>query len=163
MTIRRTVAVAAREVTAAEFRAFLAATRLPARRRVALPGRRHGRLRAIAPGHAASRSPTHAPTPRGRARACPTSSNGSSRPEQPGFERLAPAVWNWTESEHSDGITRFVMLKGGSEHVSVGSDWYTDGGVRDPSFSLKLLLAGLGVERSSSIGFRLAWDVEDAR
>ncbi|WP_201766262.1 SUMF1/EgtB/PvdO family nonheme iron enzyme [Leifsonia xyli] len=82
---------------------------------------------------------------------------------QPGFQRLTPAVWNWTESEHSDGATRFVMLKGGSEHVSLGSDWYTDGGVREPSFSLKLLLAGLGVERSSSIGFRLAWDVEGSR
>ena len=53
------------------------------------------------------------------------------------------------------------MLKGGSEHVSSGSDWYTDGGPREPSFSLKLLLAGLGVERSSSIGFRLAWDGAD--
>ncbi|MGV8912451.1 MAG: SUMF1/EgtB/PvdO family nonheme iron enzyme [Rhodoglobus sp.] len=75
------------------------------------------------------------------------------------FERSTPAVWNWTESEHSDGITRFVMLKGGSDHESVGSDWYTDGGVRPPEFSLKYLLAGLGVEASTSIGFRLAWDL----
>ncbi|WP_378148173.1 SUMF1/EgtB/PvdO family nonheme iron enzyme [Cnuibacter sp. UC19_7] len=76
----------------------------------------------------------------------------------PGFERRTPLVWNWTESEHSDGVTRFVMLKGGSDHVSTGSDWYTDGGPREPSFSLKLLLAGLGVDRSPSIGFRVAWD-----
>lgn len=75
------------------------------------------------------------------------------------FERSTPAVWNWTESEHSDGITRFVMLKGGSDHESIGSDWYTDGGVRPPEFSLKYLLAGLGVEASLSIGFRLAWDL----
>lgn len=75
------------------------------------------------------------------------------------FERSTPAVWNWTESEHSDGITRFVMLKGGSDHESTGSDWYTDGGVRPPEFSLKYLLAGLGVEASPSIGFRLAWDL----
>tara|TARA_R110002051_G_scaffold72905_5_gene131809 strand:- start:743 stop:2617 length:1875 start_codon:yes stop_codon:yes gene_type:complete len=75
------------------------------------------------------------------------------------FERSTPAVWNWTESEHSDGITRFVMLKGGSDHESIGSDWYTDGGVRSPEFSLKYLLAGLGVEASPSIGFRLAWDL----
>ena len=76
-----------------------------------------------------------------------------------GFERSSPAVWNWTESEHSDGVTRFVMLKGGSDHESTGSDWYTDGGVRPPEFSLKYLLAGLGVEASPSIGFRLAWDL----
>lgn len=80
--------------------------------------------------------------------------------EQPGFQRREPAVWNWTESEHSDGVTRFAMLKGGSDYRAEGSDWYTDGGVRDASFSLKLLLAGLGVERSSSIGFRIAWDLE---
>jgi hypothetical protein len=83
--------------------------------------------------------------------------------EQQGFERRRPAVWNWTESEHSDGITRFVMLKGGSDHVTAGSDWYTDGGVREASFSLKFLLPGLGIERSSSIGFRIAWDTEEIR
>jgi hypothetical protein len=79
--------------------------------------------------------------------------------EQPGFRRATPLVWNWTESEHTDGITRFVMLKGGSDHESMGSDWYVDGGPRDPSFSLKFLLPGLGVERSPSIGFRLAWEL----
>ena len=79
----------------------------------------------------------------------------------PGFERRAPAVWSWTESEHTDGRTRFVMLKGGSDHVSEGSDWYTDGGVRPPEFALKYLLPGLGVERSPSIGFRVCWDLND--
>ncbi|RRR98524.1 SUMF1/EgtB/PvdO family nonheme iron enzyme [Glycomyces terrestris] len=80
----------------------------------------------------------------------------------PGFTRRRPAVWNWTESEHSDGVTRFTMLKGGSAHRSEGSDWYADGGPRDPEFSLKLLLPGLGLERSSSIGFRIAWDLPEA-
>jgi hypothetical protein len=77
----------------------------------------------------------------------------------PGFRRATPLVWNWTESEHTDGVTRFVMLKGGSDHVTAGSDWYVDGGPREPSFSLKFLLPGLGVDRSRSIGFRLAWEV----
>ncbi|SDK81834.1 Sulfatase-modifying factor enzyme 1 [Glycomyces sambucus] len=77
----------------------------------------------------------------------------------PGFTRRRPAVWNWTESEHSDGVTRFAMLKGGSDHRSEGSDWYTDGGLKDPGFSLKFLLPGLGLERSASIGFRIAWDL----
>lgn len=75
------------------------------------------------------------------------------------FRRGTPVVWNWTESEHTDGVTRFVMLKGGSDYESVGSDWYVDGGARPPEFSLKLLLTGLGVERSTNIGFRLAWDL----
>ncbi|MEE2815106.1 MAG: SUMF1/EgtB/PvdO family nonheme iron enzyme [Actinomycetota bacterium] len=78
----------------------------------------------------------------------------------PGFERRVPEVWNWTESEHSDGRTRFVMLKGGSAHESVGSDWYVDGGVREPEFALKLLLPGLGQDASPSIGFRVCWEDE---
>ncbi|MDQ3404365.1 MAG: formylglycine-generating enzyme family protein [Actinomycetota bacterium] len=77
---------------------------------------------------------------------------------EPGFLRATPLVWNWTESEHTDGVTRFVMLKGGSDHESFGSDWYVDGGRRDPSFSLKFLVPGLGIDRSPSIGFRLAWE-----
>jgi hypothetical protein len=52
------------------------------------------------------------------------------------------------------------MLKGGAAHRSTGSDWYVDGGVKPPSFTLKYLVPGLGVDRSSSIGFRLAWDEE---
>lgn len=77
----------------------------------------------------------------------------------PDFRRRTPAVWNWTESEHIDGPTRFVMLKGGAEQGVSGSDWYFDSGVQDPSFTAKLLLPGLGVERSSTVGFRLAWDL----
>jgi hypothetical protein len=78
------------------------------------------------------------------------------------FRRAAPMVWNWTESEHGDGITRFAILKGGCDYEAKGSEWYFDGGPRPPEFSAKLLLAGLGIERSASIGFRLAWDLEPA-
>ncbi|KAD4059901.1 SUMF1/EgtB/PvdO family nonheme iron enzyme [Arthrobacter yangruifuii] len=76
----------------------------------------------------------------------------------PGFVRRTPEVWNWTESEHSDGRTRFVMLKGGSAHRSEGSNWYFDGGVQPPEFSAKLLLPGLGLDASTSIGFRICRD-----
>ena len=71
-----------------------------------------------------------------------------------------PRVWNWTESEHSDGRTRFVILKGGSDWVAEGSDWYVDGGPQEPARSLKLLLLGAGLGRSPSIGFRVAVDLE---
>ena len=71
-----------------------------------------------------------------------------------------------TESEHSDGVTRFVIVKGGSDYATADatSDVVLrrrDGRGR-PSFSAKLLLAGLGVERSSRVGFRLAWDTSIA-
>ena len=67
-------------------------------------------------------------------------------------------MWNWTESEHSDGRTRFVMLKGGSDYRADGSDWYVEGGVHAPDHSLKLLLPGLGLARAATVGFRCAWD-----
>ena len=68
-------------------------------------------------------------------------------------------VWNWTESEHSDGRTRFAILKGGSDWEAEGSDWYVDGGPQEPAYSLKLLLLGAGLARSPRIGFRLAVDL----
>jgi len=78
---------------------------------------------------------------------------------RPEFVRGAPLVWNWTESEHTDGRTRFSILKGGS-HVQVGdSEWYADGGAQPAEVSLKLLRAGPAIERSSAIGFRCAVDL----
>ncbi len=68
-------------------------------------------------------------------------------------------VWNWTESEHTDGRTRYVQLKGGSDYLASGSEWYFDGGAKTPEHTAKLLLPGLGLARSSQIGFRLAWDL----
>jgi hypothetical protein len=69
-----------------------------------------------------------------------------------------PRVWNWTESEHSDGRTRFVILKGGSDWKAEGSDWYVDGGPQEPAYSLKFLLPG-PLAASPRIGFRLAVDL----
>jgi formylglycine-generating enzyme len=75
------------------------------------------------------------------------------------LERVEPRVWNWTESEHRDGRTRFAILKGGSDYEATGSDWYADGGARGPEHSLKLLLVAEDLQRSPSIGFRLAVDL----
>jgi len=74
------------------------------------------------------------------------------------LERSEPLVWNWTESEHSDGRARFAILKGGSAFRAEGSEWYVDGGPQPPEFSLQLLLAG-PLQRSARIGFRLAVDL----
>lgn len=76
------------------------------------------------------------------------------------LERRRPRVWNWTESEMTDGITRRVILKGGSERAATGSDWYADGGPQSPERSLAWLRTG--IDRSPAIGFRLAWDAEPA-
>jgi hypothetical protein len=151
------VAVAPVEVTAAEFAAFVDAS--------GYSPTNGSRLLRVADDAAPGAPATLVNLNDARAYAewagarLPTEFEWQVAAGDPGFRRSAPTVWNWTESEHSDGITRFVMLKGGSDHESVGSDWYVDGGVQPPEFSLKLLLAGLGLERSTSIGFRLAWDV----
>jgi formylglycine-generating enzyme required for sulfatase activity len=79
---------------------------------------------------------------------------------EPTFARGTPLVWNWTESEHTDGRTRFTVLKGGSHARLEGSEWYTDGGPQPPEVSLKFLRAGPSIERSSAIGFRCAVDLD---
>lgn len=89
----------------------------------------------------------------------PTEDEWQLAGEAGGLRRAAPAVWNWTESEHSDGRTRFVMLKGGTDHVAEGSDWYVEGGRQAPERSVKLLLPGLGLARGATVGFRCAWDL----
>jgi sulfatase modifying factor 1 len=74
------------------------------------------------------------------------------------LDLAGPRVWEWTESEHSDGRTRFAILKGGSDWKAEGSDWYVDGGPQEPAYSLKFLLPG-PLQRSERIGFRLAVDL----
>jgi len=69
-------------------------------------------------------------------------------------------VWEWTESERSDGRTRFCILKGGSFYKAHGSEWYSDGGPQSAQFAAKFLLTWPGLDRCATIGFRCAVDVE---
>ncbi|RYG26720.1 hypothetical protein EON82_02155 [bacterium] len=69
-------------------------------------------------------------------------------------------VWNWTESEHFDGHTRFSILKGGSSQKIGGSEWYMDSGPRPADWSTKLIHFYPSLDRSPNIGFRCAVDVE---
>ena len=69
---------------------------------------------------------------------------------------LCGNVWEWTASEHSDGRTRFAMLKGGSFYRAKGSDWYFDGGPQPNGFFAKMLLSWPGLDRCATIGFRCA-------
>ncbi|GAB3932635.1 hypothetical protein GCM10027614_02180 [Micromonospora vulcania] len=73
--------------------------------------------------------------------------------------RREPLVWNLTESEHSDGRTRFAILKGGAGYQAEGSDWYFDGGPQPADISVKLVLTGAGLTRSDQVGFRCAADL----
>jgi len=68
-------------------------------------------------------------------------------------------VWQWTESERSDGWTRFCIIRGGSSYQAAGSGWYADGGPRPADFAEKFLLTWPGLDRCGTIGFRCAADL----
>lgn len=65
-------------------------------------------------------------------------------------------VWEWTESERSDGRTRFCIIRGGAWFTAKGSGWYMDGGPRPANFAAKFLLMWPGLDRGSTVGFRCA-------
>ncbi|WP_308283112.1 SUMF1/EgtB/PvdO family nonheme iron enzyme [Pseudonocardia nigra] len=166
-TVHRSVylsrfAVRRREVTNAEYASFLAATGYtPVRPERFLATWTDGRP----PPGCADAPVTHVDLADARAYArwagmrLPTEDEWQVAGELGLLERARPLVWNLTESEHTDGRTRFCILKGGSAWRSEGSDWYIDGGEQPPDVSVKFLLAGAGVGRSSSIGFRCAVDL----
>jgi hypothetical protein len=65
-------------------------------------------------------------------------------------------IWNWTESEHDDGRTKFSFLKGGCSEPRGGSEWYADSGPKQPTFSAKLIHFWPLMDRSELISFRCA-------
>jgi formylglycine-generating enzyme required for sulfatase activity len=68
-------------------------------------------------------------------------------------------AWEWTESERSDGRTRFAMIRGGSYWEARGSLWYMDGGPQPANFAAKVLLMWPGLDRCATVGFRCAADL----
>ena len=76
-----------------------------------------------------------------------------------GAEDLIGNVWEWTASERSDGINRFVQIRGGSWFRAVGSMWYPWGGPRPADYTAKFLRIWPGLDRCATIGFRCAADV----
>ena len=72
-------------------------------------------------------------------------------------------VWEWTESERSDGRTRFCIIRGGSFYKAKGSAWYADGGPQPCNFAAKFILMWPGLDRCATIGFRCVVDVADCQ
>ena len=72
-------------------------------------------------------------------------------------------AWQWTESERSDGRTRFCIIRGGGWFTAKGSGWYMDGGPRPANFAAKFLLTWPGLDRCSTIGFRCAATLSERR
>ncbi len=69
-------------------------------------------------------------------------------------------VWQWTESQRSDGRTRFCIIRGGSYFSVKGSNWYVDGGPRPVDFATKFLMTCPSLDRCGTIGFRCVVDLD---
>ncbi|MBI4000445.1 MAG: SUMF1/EgtB/PvdO family nonheme iron enzyme [Nitrospira defluvii] len=74
---------------------------------------------------------------------------------------LCGNTWEWTESERTDGRTRFCMIRGGSYYSAQDSHWYMDGGPQPTDFAAKFLLMWPGLDRCATIGFRCVAQVEN--
>ncbi len=77
-----------------------------------------------------------------------------------GVEDLCGNTWEWTESEHTDGHTRYALLKGGCRLPSIGeSFWLFDASPKPADWEAKLILLSPGFDRATTIGFRCAMDL----
>jgi formylglycine-generating enzyme required for sulfatase activity len=71
-----------------------------------------------------------------------------------GVMGLSGNAWELTESEHTDGHTRFVMLRGGVYLPPGESEWLVARGARPNDHHAKYILLSDGFDRSEAISFR---------
>lgn len=64
--------------------------------------------------------------------------------------------WEWTDSIHSDGHNKFVILKGGSFLSDHQSGWIVPRGPRPNNYHTKYFITDSGLDRSATISFRTA-------
>jgi formylglycine-generating enzyme required for sulfatase activity len=99
-------------------------------------------------------------------RHCNTASSGTtpvdafpSGTTASGVWDLCGNVWEMTESQRSDGHTRYQILKGGSWYYVDGSHWLFDGGAKPANWGAKHILLCDAWDRCATIGFRCVVDL----
>ncbi|WP_394830365.1 formylglycine-generating enzyme family protein [Pendulispora rubella] len=76
-----------------------------------------------------------------------------------GVMGLSGNAWEFTESEFSDGHTRFVMLRGGVYLPPAETEWIVARGARPNDYHAKYILRSDGLDRSEAISFRTVVDL----
>ncbi len=84
----------------------------------------------------------------------------AAQARDPRITALSGGKWELTDSEHDDGHTRFVMLRGGSDLPRAESEWLPERGPRPIDSHCKYILLEDGLDRSESISFRTVIDLE---
>jgi iron(II)-dependent oxidoreductase len=82
----------------------------------------------------------------------PAADEATATPQ--GVMGLSGNAWELTESEHTDGHTRFVMLRGGVFLPPGESEWLVARGARPNDSHAKYLLLADGLDRSETVSFR---------
>lgn len=77
----------------------------------------------------------------------------------PRIVALSGGKWELTDSEHDDGHTRFVMLRGGCDLPPGDSEWLPERGPQPIDSHCKYVLLEDGLDRSGSITFRTVVDL----
>jgi formylglycine-generating enzyme required for sulfatase activity len=76
-----------------------------------------------------------------------------------GILQMTGNAWELTESEYSDGHTRFVMLRGGSFLPPARSEWIVERGPRPNHSHTKYILMSDSLDRSAAVTFRTVADL----
>jgi iron(II)-dependent oxidoreductase len=77
-----------------------------------------------------------------------------------GLYDMCGNVWQFTESERTDGHNDYCILRGGSWYITKGSGWYADQGPQPSNFGSKYLFTWPGLDRAATIGFRCVADLD---